>query len=87
MRVYHRMVLTSAIITFVDSQGLNEPMSYVNYDGWTDAHFETAGADGYQIIARFGRPYGSGTICDTTAEQELASLEYTAAFCKDRASS
>ena len=46
MRVSHHFVLAGAILAIAGCQGLNERVSYVNYDGYTGADFATAGADG-----------------------------------------
>ena len=46
MRMPHRLVLAGAIIALAGCHGLNERVSYVNYDGYTGADFAGAGADG-----------------------------------------
>lgn len=57
MRVSHRFVLAGAILALAGCQGLNERVSYVNYDGYTGADFATAGADGAIDVVAVGAPH------------------------------
>ena len=57
MRVSHRFDLVGAIFALAGCQGLNERVSYVNYDGYTGADFATAGADGAIDVVAVGAPH------------------------------
>lgn len=50
----HRLVLAGAIIALAGCKGLNERVSYVNYNGYTGADFAAAGADGAVDVVDVG---------------------------------
>jgi hypothetical protein len=68
MRGSRHFVLAGAILAIAGCQGLNERVSYVNYDGYTGADFATAGADGAIDVVAVGAPH-QGVMPKAAAHQ------------------